>query len=72
MRSRGTRALVRRPQFARALLRAMAMGDEDTALKTAVVQLRVTRLLSASIRGEAPDIQAPLDRSSGDAHDGHA
>jgi AcrR family transcriptional regulator len=66
---RATRALLRRPQFAHAIVRAMATGDPDTALKIASVQLRVSRLIAACLRGEPPDLAAPLDCSSGDARE---
>jgi AcrR family transcriptional regulator len=62
---RGTRALVRRPPFARALIRAMATGDADTVVKIAALQLRISRVVAAALRGEAPDVEAPLDRSAG-------
>ncbi len=58
---RATRALARRPQFARALIRSMATGDKDTAVKIAGVQLRVARMISAAMRGEVPDLGSPLD-----------
>jgi len=51
---RATRALARRPQFARALVRAMATGDSDTAVKIAAFQLRITGLIAAALRGVAP------------------
>ena len=63
---RATRALARRPHFSQALIRAMATGEPDTALKIAGVQLRMSRLITAALRGEALDLAAPLDRSSGD------
>lgn len=58
---RATRALARRPQFARALIRSMATGDKETAVKIAGVQLRVARMISAAMRGEVPDLDSPLD-----------
>ena len=51
---RATRALARRPQFARALIRAMATGDQATAMKSAAFQLRISRLISSALRGSAP------------------
>ena len=62
---RGTRALARRPQFARAMIRSMTAGDADTALKIAALQLRIARLVTAALRGTAPDVAAPLDSSIG-------
>ncbi len=47
----------------------MAGGDPETAGRIAGAQLRVTRLLVASLRGEAPDLEAPLEAASGDAHE---
>jgi len=58
---RATRALARRPQFARALIRAMATGDKETAVKITGVQLRVARMISAAMRGDVPDVNSPLD-----------
>jgi len=66
---RGTRALARRPQFARAMIRSMTAGDADTAVKIAALQLRIARVVTAALRGEAPDIRAPLDQSCGDARE---
>jgi AcrR family transcriptional regulator len=51
---RATRALARRPQFARALIRAMATGDQATAMKIAAFQLRISRLISSALSGSAP------------------
>jgi AcrR family transcriptional regulator len=66
---RGTRALARRPQFARAMIRSMTAGDADTAMKIAALQLRIVRLVTAALRGVAPDVAAPLDQSSGDTRE---
>ena len=66
---RGTRALARRPQFARAMIRSMTAGDADTAVKIAALQLRTARAVAAAMRGVAPDIAAPLDQSIGDARE---
>jgi len=62
---RSTRALARRPQLARAMVRAMASGETDTVMKLASLQLRIARLVTATLRGEAPDLEAPLDQPSG-------
>lgn len=64
---RSTRALARRPQLARAMVRAMASGDTDTVMKLASLQLRIARLVTATLRGEAPDLTAPLDQPPGSA-----
>lgn len=66
---RATRALARRPQFARAVIRSMTAGDADTAVKIAALQLRIARVVTANLRGVAPDIRAPLDQSCGDARE---
>jgi AcrR family transcriptional regulator len=66
---RATRALARRPQFARAMIRSMTAGDADTAMKIAGLQLRIARVVAAALRGVAPDIHAPLDPSIGDARE---
>jgi len=66
---RATRALARRPQFARALVRAMATGDQDTAVKIAAFQLRISRLISSALRGVAPDLESAIDVESGSARE---
>ena len=66
---RGTRALARRPQLARAMVRAMAAGDADTVMKLASLQLRVARLVVATLRGQAPALDAPLEQPTGTAHE---
>jgi AcrR family transcriptional regulator len=66
---RATRVLTRNPRFARAVLRAVATGDPATALKIAGVQLRVTRFIVAALRGEALDLEAPLDAAAGGARE---
>jgi AcrR family transcriptional regulator len=64
---RSTRALSRRPQLARAMVRAMAAGDADTVMKLASLQLRIARLVTWTLRGETPDLGAPLDAPPGSA-----
>jgi len=64
---RSTRALSRRPQLARAMVRAMASGDADTVMKLASLQLRIARLVTWTLRGEAPDLGAALDAPPGSA-----
>lgn len=64
---RSTRALARRPQLARAMVRAMASGDTETVMKLASLQLRIARLVTATLRGESPDLAAPLDQPPGTA-----
>jgi AcrR family transcriptional regulator len=67
--ARATRGFARKPRFARAVLRAMATGDRETALKIAGVQLRITRLILAALRATPPDLAAPLDDSAGNARE---
>lgn len=62
---RATRALARRPQLARAMIRAMAAGEPDTVMKLAYLQLRIARLVVATLRDQAPDLTAPLDSPQG-------
>ncbi len=62
---RATHGLTRRPQFARAVVRAMAAGDPETALQIAGLQLRVQRLILAALHDEQPDLEAPLDGNGG-------
>jgi AcrR family transcriptional regulator len=63
--ARATRVLTRRPNFARALLRAIASGDHETAVKVAGFHLRMSRLIVGSIRDEVPDPSLPIARSAG-------
>jgi AcrR family transcriptional regulator len=62
---RATAGLTRRPQFSRAVLRSIAAGDGDLALQIASFHLRMTRLIVATLRGEVPDLSAPVDGSYG-------
>jgi len=62
---RATRAIARRPQLARAMIRAMAAGEPDTVMKLASLQLRIARLVVATLRDAPPDLAAPLDASRG-------
>jgi AcrR family transcriptional regulator len=57
---RATRGFVRRPDFARAVLRAIASGTDANALQVASFHVRMTRMVVAALRGEAPDLSAPL------------
>ncbi len=57
---RTSRALMGRASFARALIRALT-GSEDLAVQVAAFQLRMARLVAAALRGEPPDLSAPLD-----------
>jgi AcrR family transcriptional regulator len=57
---RATNALVRRPQFARAVLRSIASGDPEQTAKVAAFHLRMTRLILAALAGEPLDLSAPV------------
>jgi AcrR family transcriptional regulator len=53
--ARATEVLTRRSNFARALLRSIASGDQQTAIKVAGFHLRMTRLIVVALRGEPLD-----------------
>jgi AcrR family transcriptional regulator len=63
--ARATRGLTRRPSFARAVLRAIAASDASSAVQQAAFHLRMTRMIVAALRGEAPDVETPLSEPSG-------
>jgi len=63
--ARATRGLTRRPKFARAVLRAIASGDEATAAKVAGFHLRMLRMVVAAMRDEAPDLARAVGDSVG-------
>jgi AcrR family transcriptional regulator len=67
--ARATRGLTRRPNFARAALRAIAASDASSAVQQAAFHLRMTRMIVAALRGEAPDIATPLSTPSGTARE---
>lgn len=50
-----TRALCRRPDYARAVLRAMASGQPEVARHVIAYQGRINRLLIGAMRGAASD-----------------
>ena len=52
--ARTTRGLTRRPDFARAVIRAIVAGDPGTADNVAGFHLRTNRQIVAALRGEAP------------------
>ncbi len=62
---RATAGLLRKPRLARAVVRAMATAGPDTAVRTAGLHLRLSRLIVAALRGETPDPSLPLDRTPG-------
>jgi AcrR family transcriptional regulator len=61
---RTSRALIGRAPLARAMIRALT-GTDELAVKVAAFQLRIARLVAAALRGEPPDLGAPLDASNG-------
>jgi AcrR family transcriptional regulator len=63
--ARATRGLTRRPHFARAVVRAIATSDASSAAQQAAFHLRMTRMVVAALRGEAPELSAPLSESTG-------
>jgi len=65
---RTSRALIGRASLARAMIRALT-GTDELAVKVAAFQLRIARLVAAALRGEAPDLAAPLDASVGSARE---
>lgn len=58
-----TAGFTREPHFARAVVRAMAGGDPDMAVKIAGTQLRLIRLIVAALRKARPELEPPLDAS---------
>ncbi len=64
---RATRGLTRRPNFARAALRSIASGDATMAAQQASFHLRTSRMVVATLRGEAPDASKPLSEPVGSA-----
>lgn len=56
---RATRALTRRPQFARAVLRSLACGSSDTLVRVSRFHSRMTRLIVASLHGAPPEARTP-------------
>jgi AcrR family transcriptional regulator len=57
---RCTNALVRRPDFARAVVRSIASGDPELTGKVAGFHLHMTRIILAALRGE-PLIAGPAE-----------
>jgi AcrR family transcriptional regulator len=64
-----TRSLTRKPQFARAVLRALASGDGETATKVAAFHDRMTRLIVAALRGKPLDLAGPATGTEGTARE---
>lgn len=63
--ARATGTFTRRPDFARAVLRAIAASDQATATQQAGFHLRIGRMIIAAMRGEAPDVSRPLSETIG-------
>lgn len=63
--ARATRGLTRRPDLARAVLRAVASSGADTAIQQAGFHLRVSRIVIAVLRGEAVAVDRPLSEHVG-------
>jgi AcrR family transcriptional regulator len=58
--ARATRGFVRRPDYAHAVLRSTAAGQATTAVQQAGFHLRLSRMVVAALRGEAPPSERPL------------
>ena len=52
--ARATRGFTRRPNLARAVIRSIAVGEHDLAVKVAAFHLRMERLIVTALRGAAP------------------
>ncbi len=63
--ARATATFTRRPDFARAVLRAIAATDHATASQQAGFHLRIGRMIIAALRGEVPDRDRPLSEPIG-------
>jgi len=55
-----TRALCRKPRYARAVLRAMSSGEPEVAAHVAAYQGRMNRLILAALRGSEPITEEEL------------
>jgi len=64
--ARATRGFTRRPNLARAVIRAIAVGETDLAMKVAAFHLRITRLIVAALRGEPSVAAGPNGELLGD------
>jgi len=58
--ARATRGFVRRPTYAHAVLRGVAASPSSTAVQQAGFHMRLSRMVVAAIRGEAPALERPL------------
>jgi AcrR family transcriptional regulator len=66
---RATQGLTRKPHLARAVLRAIASGDQKAAAKVATFHERMTRMIHAARQGTAPDLQVMGRAALGDARE---
>lgn len=58
-----TQAMFTRPNFARAVLRALATGNQDTATKISRYQARLTQLFVTALRGDGEgETGVPVER----------
>jgi AcrR family transcriptional regulator len=64
---RATSALVRRPDFARAVVRSIASGDPEHTAKVAGFHLRMTRLILAALEGSPVVAGSPVPDDIGTA-----
>ena len=58
--ARATRGFVRRPEYAHAVLRSIAASQATAAVQQAGFHLRLSRMVVAALRGEAPALTRPL------------
>ncbi|MAE96697.1 MAG: hypothetical protein CL910_18775 [Deltaproteobacteria bacterium] len=63
--ARATQTFTRRPDFARAVLRAIAASDHATAAQQAGFHLRIGRMIISALRGEQPELSRPLSEPIG-------
>ncbi len=63
--ARATGTFTRRPDFAKAVLRAIAASDDATAAQQAGFHLRIGRMIISALRGETPDFSRPLTEPIG-------
>ncbi len=62
---RATSALVRRPDFARAVIRSIASADPEHTAKVAGFHLRMTRLIVAALEGSPVEAGSPVPSDVG-------
>jgi AcrR family transcriptional regulator len=67
---RMTEGLIRRPQLARALVRAMATADAASGIPSPDLHRRMTRLIVAALRGEPIDPSARCEEDEPPSREG--